>query len=258
MNTNKRNQITAFYSPQGGGGKSTIAINTAIISAMAGKKTLLVDMSIFGSVISSLKIQQRGGLGLTSIITLLDLKEDSNYLPDFEEVAKNSIIKDVCVENLDVLISANPIKMEAINKEYMQKILEIVGNLDYDNIFIDTSSELNEKNFVLLKMADSVVMPVVQDVSCGWKLLLFKEISEKYIIDSSKISLIVNKCTKYSGFNNLEFEKEIGYKIIGEIPLFIKKYQNYINEGVTINLIKNKKAYKNYYKIAKEIITNIS
>lgn len=257
MDINKKSKLIVFYSPQGGAGKSTLAVNTAIFSAIHGSKTLLVDMSIYGNVISSLKIQQRGGFGLTSVITLLDLDKGSTSSYDFNEAVKNSIRENVPVENLDVIISANPIKMEAMNVNYTKRVMESIRNLGYNNIIIDTSSELNEKNFTLLQMADYVVIPVIQDISCGWKMVLFKEISERYITDSSKTGLVINKCNKYSGFNNIEFENEIGYKIIGEVPLFLKHYQNYINEGLTINSMKNKKAYKSFSNIAQHILENV-
>lgn len=257
MDTNKKSKMILFYSPQGGSGKTTLAVNTAIFSAMAGYKTLLVDMSIYGNVISSLKIQQKGMYGLTSVITLLDLDKGLMDSSKFNEVVKNSICQNVQVNNLDVLISANPVKMEAMSDNYIKKIMEVAINLNYKTIIIDTSSELNEKNFTLLEMADYVVIPVVQDISCGWKMVLFKEILEKYIMNSEKLGLIINQCSRYSGFNNMEFEAEIGYNIIGEIPLFLKQYQNYVNEGVLINSMKNKKAYKCFSNIAQHILINV-
>lgn len=254
MNTNKKNNLILFYSPQGGSGKTTLSLNTAIFSALSGSKTLLIDMSTYGNVISSLKIQQKGTIGLTAIITLLDLDKGLDNYPDFNETVKNFIYKDKSINNLDVLISANPIKMEAINQKYIRKIINAIKNLNYNTIIIDTSSELNEKNFTLLEMADRVIIPVVQDISCGWKMVSFKEIAEKYISNSNKINLVVNKCNRYSGFNNIEFENEIGYKIIGEIPLFLKQYQSYINEGILINSLKNRKASKCFNYIAQEIL----
>lgn len=254
MSINKKAKIIVFYSPQGGTGKSTFAVNTSIFSAIFGAKTLLVDMSIYGNVMSTLRIQQKGMYGLSSIITLLDLEKGTSKPFEFDGVIKNSIHENVPIDNLDVLISAAPIKMEAMNENYTRQIIEAVKKLNYNTIIIDTSSELNEKNFTLLGMADYVIMPVVQDISCGWKMVLFKEILDRYIMNSDKVGLIVNKCTRYSGFNNSEFENEIGYKIIGEIPFFLKKYQNYINEGITINEMKNKKAYKSFSNIAKQIL----
>lgn len=257
IDMNKKNKMIVFYSPQGGAGKTTLAINTAIFFAIFGLKTLLIDMSIYGNVVSSLRIQQKGRYGLTSVLTLLDLDKNSSDFSDFDKIIKNSIYKYDQIENLEVLVSSNPIKMEAMNEAYTRKIINSIKQLKYDIIIVDTSSELNEKNFTLLEMSDNIIIPVIQDISCGWKMLSFKEIAEKYIKNSNKIRLIVNMCTKFSGFNNMEFEKEIRYKILGHIPLFLKNYQNYINEGTLINSKRNRKAYKNFLNIAKEILDYI-
>lgn len=254
IKTKKKNKIIVFYSPQGGVGKSTLAINTSIFSALSGIKTLLIDMSIYGNAISTLKIQQNGMRGLSSIITLLDLNRDLESIPNFSEEIKRTIYTELSIENLDVIVSANPIKMESMNAKYTKIIINEIENLGYENIIIDMSSELSEKNVRLLEMADYIIMPVIQDISCGWKMVLFKEIAEKFMIDRKKIKMIINKCNKYSGFNNSEFEAEIGYEVIGEIPLFVKNYQNYINKGILVTLMKNKKVYRNYSMIARKIL----
>ena len=55
-----------------------------------------------------MKISTKGRYGLTSVITLLDLDKGSTIPSDFNEVVKSSINKNIPVDNLDVLISANP------------------------------------------------------------------------------------------------------------------------------------------------------
>jgi MinD-like ATPase involved in chromosome partitioning or flagellar assembly len=250
----RKNKIVLFYSPQGGTGKSTIAVNTAIILANQGLKILLVDTAIYGSIMSILRIPQKGDAGLSSILTFLDLDIQTTNFDKFNDVLKNSIVKGTEEQNLDVLIGANPIKMEAINEIYAKAITKGLRELNYDLIIVDTSSELSEKNVILLEEADYTVIPVTQDITCGWKLVLFKEITERYLLDQNKFAIIVNKCNKYSGFNNAELEKEVGYKIIMEIPFFTKKFQNYINKGLSVYSMRNKKVQKCFINVAKAIM----
>lgn len=253
----RKNKIILFYSPQGGTGKSTIAVNMAICLAKQGLKILLVDMAVYGSVISSLRIPQKGDIGLSSIITLLDLDIKTADTPRFMEVLKSSIVKIPQEANLDILPAANPIKMEAINESYANAIMNGLKNLNYDVIIIDTSSELSEKNIILLEKVNYTILPATQDISCGWKLVLFREIMERYMIEADKFRIVINKCSKYSGFNNMEFENEIGYKIIGEIPLCIKKFQNYINQGLNIYSMPNRTLKKNFSSIVKSILESV-
>lgn len=254
MSISRRQKAIVFYAPQGGTGKSTLSVNTSIFAATMGLKTLIVDMSIYGSVMSSLKIPKKGGNGLSSVITLLDLESNEKDSLRFIESLKSSIVKSEVHENLDVLTGANPIRMESLTQEYVKEIVNGLRKLNYNLIVFDTSSELSVKNLILLEMMDYVLMPVIQDVSCGWKMILFKEIIEKCILDKNKFKIIINMCNKNSGFNNLEFESEVGFKAIAEIPLFVKKYQGFINRGDQIHSKYNKKAYKCFMEIAKTIL----
>lgn len=249
--------MLTFYSPQGGAGKSTLAINTAIFASISGIRTLLVDMSIYGTIMSSLKIPQNGKYGLSTMLTLLDLGPDKVDSIKLSKVMKSSIVSKVINKELDVLIGANPVKMESIKEDYIKSIIKILKTLRYDLIIIDTSSELSERNLILLEESNYVVVPVIQDVSCGWKMMLFKDVMERYYLNKDKFGLVINQCSKQSGFNNKEFETEIDYKIIGEIPFFRTKYQNYINQGTLIHSKKNKKAYKCFLNQTKDILSNI-
>ena len=208
---NKESRTILSYSPQGGTGKSTFAVNMALIYASHGLKTLLLDMSLYGSVISALKIRQKSGLGLAGIINLIELKRNSNIsIENYVEMAGSSILRNCSNTGLDVIISANPIKMEGLNENSTNMLMKIVQGFGYDVVVIDTSPELSIKNLVLIDKSDYVLLSAIQDVSCGWKVLLFKEVAERFNIDKNKIGIIINRCNKFSGFNNKEFESEIG------------------------------------------------
>lgn len=250
----RNNKIIMMYSPQGGTGKSTVAVNTALLLANKGMKILLVDMAIYGSIMPMLKVHQKGETGLSAVLTFLDIYSETDDSNKFNSILEKSIIRKE-EEKIDVLIAANPIKMESINGNYAKIIFDALKTLNYDYIIVDSSSELSEKNVVFIENADCTIIPVIQDITCGWKLLTFKEVMDRCLIDQNKFRIIVNKCNKYSGFNNSEFEKEIGYNIIAEIPMLVKKFQNYINKGINICFIKNKNAQKYFINAAKAIIS---
>lgn len=254
----RKTKTILFYSPQGGTGKTTCAVNTAILWAMNGVKVLLVDLSTYGSIMSVLRIPQKAGNGLPSIATFLDLDFEAATTEVFMDVVGSSIVKSVLFKNMDVLINCNPVRMDAINEDYMRIIIKALKDLPYDYILVDTTSDLNCRNLILLEDADYVVMPCIQDISCGWKMLLFRDVVEKYSLNRSKIGIVINKYSKYSGFNNQEFETEIGYTVIGEIPLFIKNYQNYINQGILIHLKKNKNAFVCFNDVTKTIFSIVN
>lgn len=257
MGINRSTKMILFYSPQGGTGKSTLAINTSIFFSSFGIKVLLVDMSVYGSVASIKRIPLKGGIGLTAILTLLDLDIENIDDNRLNEVIKSSIVNSGVNKNFDVLLSGNPIKMEAINGRYCKTLIDGFNKLDYDFIIIDTSSELSEKNMLLFENVNYCVVPVIQDISCGWKMVMFREVIDKCRIDKNKFGIIANMCSKYSGFNNMEFEKEIGYEVLAEVPYFAKRYQSFINEGILINLMKNKRANKCFLNTTRLLLNKI-
>lgn len=256
MKMAKKSKLILSYSPMGGTGKSTVAINTALIFALKGFKTLLVDMSLYGSVISSLKIRQRSGQGIASLINLIEVHNDEeSFDTSLIETAKGAITKDVGGNGLDVLVSANPIKMEGLNEHTTDGILQFVKGFGYDYVIIDTSPELSIKNVILIERADHIFLTAIQDISCGWKMLLFKEIVHRFKISPEKFSVIVNRVNKFSGFNNREFEDEIGYKILYELSDFVKEMQAPVNKGELITSKYHKSVYAAFEQLASGIFS---
>jgi MinD-like ATPase involved in chromosome partitioning or flagellar assembly len=254
MKMTKKSKLILSYSPQGGTGKSTVAINTALIFASKGHKTLLVDMSLYGSVISTLKIRQKSGQGIAGIINLTEI-QNNDFTSDTSiiETARASITKDVGVNGLDVLVSANPIKMEGLNEHSTNEIVQFIKNFGYEYVMIDTSPELSIKNLILIDKVDYILLTALQDISCGWKMLLFKEIAQRFKIPKEKFSIIVNRVSKFSGFNDREFEEEIGYKVLHEFPEYQKEMQSFVNKGQLITSKYHKAVYQSFENMAKDI-----
>jgi MinD-like ATPase involved in chromosome partitioning or flagellar assembly len=250
----KESRILLSYSPQGGTGKSTFAVNIGLVYASMGLKTLVLDMSVYGSVVSALKIRQKPGIGIAGIINTIDLNRNEKIsVQEYVEKAAPSIVNNVSNTGLDVIISANPIKMEALNENSTNVIMKIVKNFGYDIVLVDTSPELSIKNLVLIDKANYVLVSAIQDVSCGWKMMMFKEIADRFKIDRQKFGLVINRCSKYSGFNNREFESEIGYKILYEFPEYTKDFQNYVNKGHLITSKYNTRLVRDFVSISKTL-----
>lgn len=251
----KTSKLILSYSPQGGTGKSTMAINAALIYATKGFRTLLVDMSLYGSVISTLKIRQKSGQGLSAVVNTLELQTSESEGTDENAVktTKAAITKSVGMTELDVLVSANPIKMEGLNENSTLEIVKVLRQLDYDLVIIDTSPELSIKNLVLIDKVDYILLTAIQDVSCGWKMLMFKEIAQRFSIPIEKFGVIINRVSKFNGFNNKEFELELGYKILCEFPEYAKELQAPVNKGELVTSKYNKKVYASFEEMAKSI-----
>ncbi|MHC1723785.1 MAG: CpaE family protein [Aminipila sp.] len=230
-------KCVALHSPCGGTGKSTVAINLAVNLAQKGLKVLVADFAQYGTIGVKLKIKNRG-MGITRILSALEQLRENETDIVLEEVIKENIFE-YREENLkiDVLIAANPIKMEKIQAKDVETIFNSIRKLKYDVVIADTSCELSQKNLSILQMVDKIMVISKPDVCNGWNLIQFKEIANNIGI-SEKCALTVNMYTKYAGFSCRELEAELQWPLISVIPEY-KELQTLNNQGVTLGMKKN-------------------
>lgn len=146
-------KIIAIALPKGGVGKTTTALNTAMAFALAGKRTLLIDMDPSGSCTSSLGLKKQ------------DVKDDIFNVLQFSSSLQHAIYKTE-YHNLDFV----PIKaMSYLDEVRLGKILkneQLLGNIlrpeafSYDFVIIDCPPYLFGTTNLALVAADSVIIPV--------------------------------------------------------------------------------------------------
>jgi len=243
-------------SPQGGSGKSTIAVNMAIHYAKQNIKVLLIDLAVYGGIPAMLKIPIRGK-GMSSLITALEQNEGQFQIEQLSEYFKDSIVTFEKEPNLHILLSASPLKMEKMTAGHTSSIIQIAKKEKYNMIIIDTSSEPCERNISAIEGVDLILIPTLQDVTSGWKVILFKELLDNLSIPREKVALIINRCNKHSGFNNQEFQTEIGYPIIYEIDDISKDMQKYANMGIPAENSGKKSASAPFQKLAAKVLKKV-
>ncbi|RTE11201.1 AAA family ATPase [Paenibacillus whitsoniae] len=246
----------AIHSPQGGTGKSTLALNLALQYGQQGRKTLLVDMAGYGGLPAMCKIPIRGN-GMSSLITVLEQSSELPQHEHFQGYFKDAIVQYKDFKDLHLMLSASPLKMEKLSSHFTEYLIEAARRDDYSVIIIDTSSELCERNIACMEAADLLIIPTLQDVSSGWKIILLKEILASLHIPKEKIFLVANRVTKYSGFNNKEFEDEIGFTLLFEIPDLSKQVQKYVNSGIPMDLAGKRKVSRIFQELAQKIVMQV-
>lgn len=166
----EKGKIITFYSPKGGTGTTTIAVNTALKYAQKGLKTLLVDLSQYSFVMKLFDKEPRSG-GLGTILTQLE-KGRANLQDTLQENIKHYVIEKI---SIDVLAGNQPLKMDQFDGERTQILFRQLRQLDYDVIVVDTSSELNIRHMVSFELSDYIGLITNADVFAGLSLIQFKE-----------------------------------------------------------------------------------
>lgn len=241
-------KIALFYSPKGGVGTTTIAVNTASQLTMKDQKVLLVDFAIYGHVSIAFNLPQQSG-GLGGIISYIEQgRRDKAELKD----VTRSAIETVTLQGkkLDILSSASPLKMSSLTLDQTDAIMKVLNELDYDVIVIDTSTDLSERNVSLMSLATDMFFIMTTDVAANWSMISSVDILRKLNRPMQNRYLIINAYHDAIGFPISEMESMLSMKVSVVIPHKYQQVQGYANRGIIMAEKPLLKLNKNYRSVA--------
>jgi chromosome partitioning protein len=146
-------QIIGFCNQKGGTGKTTSAVNVSAFLAMAGYKTLLVDMDPQGNATT--------GAGVGSIT-----KRTSIYEAILGETSLKECATTTSVENMSLIPSAmdlTGLEVELVNfSDREQRLRSALGAVSalYEYIIIDSPPSLGLLTINVLTAVDQVIIPM--------------------------------------------------------------------------------------------------
>jgi len=146
-------KVIAICNQKGGVGKTTSAINISVFLAVAGKKTMLIDLDPQANATSGIGLNKHSIVKSTYHVLLEEL--------DIKDVLLPTEIKNLFIapSNLD-LTGAEVELVGSLGREYrLKRALEKVRP-DYDFIIIDSPPSLGLLTINGLCAADSVLIPV--------------------------------------------------------------------------------------------------
>ncbi|HWQ45984.1 MAG TPA: response regulator, partial [Longilinea sp.] len=180
-----RGKILVVYSPKGGTGATTIAVNLAIALKTDENKVALVDANLqFGDVAVFLNEQGKN--------TILDLA------PRVDELDPD-VIDGVMVEHptshIQVLAAPRPENAEQVSGEQFGKLLGFMKKM-YDYTIVDTPSYLTDVVLASIEVADGIVLVTTQEIPAIKNINLFLNLADLLKISRSQIFFIMNKYDK--------------------------------------------------------------
>lgn len=233
-------EVVAFFSPKGGVGTTTLAVNTAVLLAGGGapppsgangaeptipaSRVLLIDLDLqFGQVATH--------LNLTPRFDLAGLATDEQALAD-PELARSYLT----IHSSGLAVLAAPARPEAdfrVSVEHVQRILELLRP-SFDHVVVDLGSRLDPRALWVLEQSDAHAFVLFPEIAAlrGMSLLL------AFLAETTPLRartlLVVNHVFPKELLKTRDVENLLHAKPAAEVPYTEVEIIRSVNEGVPL------------------------
>jgi pilus assembly protein CpaE len=216
-------RVIAIFSPKGGVGRTTIAVNLAVAAATElGRSVVLMDGSFqFGDVGVLLNLNPKN----KSIVDLV---------PELEQGEPESIDTFVINHSSGVrvlLAPPSPEMAELITPAGVKRVIEALRR-KHDLVIIDCTSWFNDTTLAILDSADTVLTILSLEITSIKNMRLFLEVADQLGYEQSKIKLVLNRADSTLGIRVTDVENSIGRKVDHTIVSDGRSVVYALNRGV--------------------------
>ena len=214
--------VAAVFSPKGGVGRTTIAVNLAVAADQMGKRVALVDASFqFGDVGVLLNLNPRN----KSIADLAgELQADEVESLETFMITHSSGVR-------VLLAPPSPEQAELIGPAAVKRVLQRLRR-DHDLVVVDCPSSFNESTLAVLDEADLILTLLTLEITSVKNMRLFLEVTEQLGYGPEKIRLVLNRADSTLGIRVADVEHSIGRKVDHTIVSDGRSVVYALNRGV--------------------------
>jgi pilus assembly protein CpaE len=214
--------VVAVFSPKGGVGRTTIAVNLAVAAAQTNKRVALVDASLqFGDVGVLLNLNPRN----KSIADLAgELQSGEAESLETFMITHSSGVK-------VLLAPPSPEQAELIGPSAIKKVLQGLRAM-FDLVVVDCPSTFNEPTLAVLDEADLILTLLTLEITSVKNMRLFLEVCEQLGYGPEKIRLVLNRADSTLGIRVADVEHSIGRKVDHTIVSDGRSVVYALNRGV--------------------------
>lgn len=241
----KSKHIFTVFSPKGGVGTTTTAVNLAIGLHKALKEdVLLVDGKLlFGHVALYCNIRSNNSIS--------DLIAHAGMLDE-------RLIRQVAVKHTSgIHVLPGPYKIsegQGIRPEDLYEVLQRLQQV-FPHIVIDGGNHLNENTVTYMDASEKILLVLNPDLASMRDTRQFLQVAGTLSYPEEKILLVLNITGRKADVKREEIEKILKMEIFGKIPADEDLAINSLNEGVPIIIKKPRHPISNAFNdIAKELI----
>lgn len=203
----RQGKVIAVYSPKGGVGCTTVAINLSVSLAQKRRQTILIDSSFqFGDVSVMMNLKPS-----TTIMDLVERIDDM----DSDLIG---VIAQTHESGLKALLApTRPEMAELVTLDHMKKLIGALRQ-QYDYVILDTQSTLNDVTLTILDLADKIILVSQQTLPSLKNASRFYELTTELDYDPHKIMLIVNAAVPQARISMKDIADALKRPVMASLP----------------------------------------
>lgn len=215
-----KTQVVTIFGTKGGVGKTTLAVNMAVLLAKTKKKVAMVDLDLqFGDISVFLNLLPKR--------TISELVQEGSQ-PDLDIIESYMIPH---ISGIKILPApGRPEYSELVTPGQVEQIITVLKN-HYDYVVIDTPPAFNETNLCALDMSTQIFLALSMDLATIKNVKLSLELLRSFH-HLGKTKLILNRASEDYGIKVDNAEETLEFLIAAQVPSDGKLCVSALNKGI--------------------------
>jgi pilus assembly protein CpaE len=217
-----RGKIITVYSPKGGAGCTTLAVNLALTLNNSDTRVALVDGNFqFGDVAVFINEQGKN--------TVLDLAPRADELDP--EIIEEVMLKHAATGLHILAAPSRPEQAERVSSTQFSKVLEYLCQM-YAYVVVDTASLLTDVTLAAIDVSDLIVLVTTQDIPSIKNCRLFLDLLQTLGVERSRILFVMNRYDKRINITPERVTENLKQEVALSIPLDETTATKAVNRGI--------------------------
>src|SRR6266540_3675503 len=244
-----KGKIVTIYSPKGGTGCTTLAVNLALKLHNEDTRVALVDGNLqFGDVAVFINEQGKN--------TIVDLAPRAEELDP--EIVEEVMLKHAA-SGLHILAApSRPEYAEKVSSAQFTKVLEYLRQM-YSYVVVDTAALLTDVTLAAIDISDLIVLVTTQDIPSIKNCRLFLDLLQTLGIERERILFVMNRFDKRINITPERVTENLKQEIVSVIPFDEQTTTKAVNRGVPFVLdSKNQPAARGVFSLAESVRARVA